>query len=223
MRRSPSRPRFLAGLSVLAATAAMLLVPAQQALAKAEPECAAGGVKIKAGASPATVSVNDTTTGTARQVVVTITGTTFAITPVDSAVLLDSATWCLKASTETRDGTGATGISTITNRTGVAQKIGYLVVFGVTSFADPVGTCWDSSVAADLQYIGPINTLGNGYQTGSGGGTCSNGRHEDRTIVRATDAASAANLCLAISGQLTATPLQAMGYATAPADFYICF
>ena len=122
MRQSPHRPRLLAGLAVLAATAAMLLIPAQQATAKADPECAAGGVKVVAGASPATVSVNDTTTSTGVQVVVSITGTTFAVTPVDSGVTLISATWCLKASTKTQNGTGTTGTSTITNGKGVTRR-----------------------------------------------------------------------------------------------------
>ena len=136
MRHLLHRAKFLTGLAVLAATAAMLL-PIQQAAAKATPECAPGGVKVPASSSPATVTVNDTRTGTGLPVVVAITGTgtTFDITPVDSDVTLTDASWCLKASTKTQNGTDTAGTSTIVNGKNVAQRIGYVVVYDVTSAA----------------------------------------------------------------------------------------
>jgi hypothetical protein len=117
------------------AAAAVVVLPTERAAAKATLECAGGGVKVAAGASPATVTVTDTTTGSGVQVRVTITGTSFAVAPVDSAVTLAGATWCLKASTKTQNGTGTAGASTIANGKGVTQAIGYLVVYGVTSQA----------------------------------------------------------------------------------------
>ena len=183
--------------------------------------CFAGGVKIKADSSPATVSVTDTTTSTAVQVVVTITGTTFAITPVDSSLTLTSATWCLKASTQTQNGTGTTGTRTITNKKGVTQKISYLVVYSLTS--DPIGSCWDNTgPAADLTYFGPINTLGNALTVASFDGTCTGDPFgPPRTIVRASDEAAAAALCTTL-GYTGARDLRDFGYVAAPADFWVC-
>jgi hypothetical protein len=56
-------------------------MPIEQGAAKTVPECAPGGVKVSAGASPATLTVNDTTTSAGVQVVVSITGTSFTVTP----------------------------------------------------------------------------------------------------------------------------------------------
>ena len=205
----------------------MLLIPAHQATAKAQPGCAAGGVKIKADASPATVTLNNTTTNIPVQVVVAIAGTTFAITPVDSSVTLTSASWCLKASTQTQNGAGATGTSTIANKKGVAQKISFLVVYGVTSssFVDPVGSCWASPIipSSDLRYDGPINTRANSVQSVPSDANCAGSTSTQRTVVRAPDVAGARVLCQQLTGfSDVINSLNGLGYESAPADFWMC-
>ena len=65
----------------------------------------------------------DTTTGDPIEVVVTITGTSFTIEPVDTSVTLVDASWCVKSSTRTNDGTGTSGQSESFNKKGVRQDL----------------------------------------------------------------------------------------------------
>lgn len=90
-------------------------------------------VKVKSDASPATVDVIDTRTGLPLSVVVTIAGKGFSIEPVDPAVVLTDANWCVKSSTKTNSGTGTEGYSTSTNKKGRVQNISYVVIYSVTS------------------------------------------------------------------------------------------
>ena len=135
-----ARFRLLTGPVLMATAAAMLLVPAGPATAKPAPGCAAGGVKVSAGASPTTVSVTDTTTGTGTQVVVTVSGTDFTIDSATGA--LTNASWCLKAGSQTQNGTGTFGTSAVVNKKGAPQAIALLVVYNVTSpFAGARAIC----------------------------------------------------------------------------------
>jgi hypothetical protein len=93
-------------------------------------------VKIDAGDSPATVDVPDTSGGTIS-VIVTITGTDIQIEAADPSVDLTDAQWCIKSSTNTNDGTGATGSSTSMNKKGIVQDVSYVVVYSVTSGPPP--------------------------------------------------------------------------------------
>jgi hypothetical protein len=225
MRYSRPRPRLLAGVAVLGATAAMLLVPAQQATAKAVPECGAGGVKVNAGESPATVTVNDTTTtGTSVQVIVTITGTRFTVTPVGSAVTLTSATWCLKASTKTQDGTGTTGTSAIKNSNNVAQKISYVTIYNVTTgFVSRCLMSTPSPQLIDLLITGPANTLDQVEFHQSINGSCSGSHTFNGTIVTASDQSSALIACDNIGrpGLSILRPMN-FNYPGADADWWLC-
>jgi hypothetical protein len=144
MLQSLSRSRLRTGVATLIAATAMLL-PIQHASA-ATAECPAGGVKVKAGSSPATVTVTDGSANANVQVVVTITGTSFRIASATGATLT-GANWCLKASTKIQTGSSTSGVSTITNGKGVAQKIGYVVVYGVAT-----------SAAHVTATVGPLDT-----------------------------------------------------------------
>jgi VCBS repeat-containing protein len=124
--------RALAGGAVLVAVAAVLMSNGPAA-SKAEPGCAAGGVKVSSTDSPASIAVKDTRTNTAIRAVVTIKGADFTIAPTSSSPDLANASWCLKASTKTQTGSGTTGTSNIRNQKGVPHAIGYLIVYGVTS------------------------------------------------------------------------------------------
>ena len=136
MHSSPARPRLLTGFALVVTAGALLLIPAGPTAAKASSECPTGGVKVMAGASPATVTVNDAATGTGVQVVVTITGSSFTIAPV--AGTQNDASWCLKASTRTQTGIGMSGANTdILNRIGSPHAIGYLVVYMVSTSHRP--------------------------------------------------------------------------------------
>lgn len=232
MHRPLTRSRLLLGCLQLLTAAALLLIPTLPAAAQAAPQCPAGGVKVEAGASPAAASVTDTRTGTGVSVRVTITGTDFTITPTYANVTLASASWCLKASTKTQNGTGTSGASAITNPRGIAQAISYLVVYTVTTSVDePVGTCWDSPTGFfDFQYNGPIDTFNNGFQTNSQDGTCTGGRIGPlKTVVQGPDQSTASALCLSVAGLANASNLQRMagspgfGFPAAPADYWVCF
>ena len=125
--------RLLTGPVLMATAAAMLLIPAGPATAKPAPGCAAGGVKVSASASPATISVTDTSTGSGTQTLVTVSGTGFTIASTTGG--LTSASWCLKAGSQTQNGTGTSGTSAVVNKKGAPQGIAYLVVYSVTSQA----------------------------------------------------------------------------------------
>lgn len=230
--RPLTRSRLLTGCLLLLTAAALQLAPTVPASATAVPECAAGGVKVKATPRPATINVTDTRTNTKVSVRVTITGTTFTITPTDANVTLDTASWCLKASTSTQNGTATSGASTIKNKQGIPQAISYLVVYTVTTGPiDPVGSCWDGEDGLnDYAYTGPVNTLNNAYQTASQDGTCTGGAILLHTVVQAPDQSAAQALCLSLAGLANATRLQNVfggdpptGFPAAPADYWSCF
>jgi hypothetical protein len=222
MHRPFSRLRLLTGsLALLLTAAAVLLTPAVPAAGKAEPGCPAGGVKVQSGASPATVTVNDTTTGAGVPVVVDITGTHFTITPQTGT--LDNAAWCLKASTKTQTGTGTTGTSTIKNKHGVPQDISYLVIYTVTTASDRPA-CWENSLdgISDFQYNGPINTAENGLFTNSDDGTCTGGGLATATVVQAPDQSAASALCQSLPIGLPDAEKLQNSFPAAPADYWAC-
>ena len=150
--------KALAGGAVLVAVAAVL-VSTGPAEGKAEPECAAGGIKVSSTASPATIRVNDTRTNTTVQAVVTITGTRFTIASADTSLSFANASWCLKSSTQTQTGAGITGGSNIRNKKGVAQAIGYLVVYGVTSVQPAAWTLTKSADPSSGSTVNPGDTI----------------------------------------------------------------
>jgi hypothetical protein len=225
MHRTLSQ-RTLATGAALLVTAAAMLIGTGPADAKAKPGCAAGGVKVEADASPATVTVNDTSTRTGVPVVVTITGDTFSIAPTSTGATLDSASWCLKASTKTKTGTGTTGTSApITNKHGTPHAIGYLVVYLVTTSTDLLNSCWDNTDNVDLLFIGPINTLHNAEFRDSLDGTCSGASlFITPTVVRAATKPAADALCISVteSAVVAEETLQFFGYSSAPADLWFC-
>jgi hypothetical protein len=175
--------RILLVAAMVAASTA-LAVPvagAGPAVTQCPPE---GGVKVLAADSPATISITDTRTNTAVDVVVTITGTTFTIAaPSGATYTLDTGSWCVKSSlksTSPSPGTGLTGTSPSTNRKGVTQSIGYVTIYGVTS-ATPSTTCFDQTASSvfgeqDLLLTGPVGQAANAYTTNSRDGSCSGGQ-----------------------------------------------
>ncbi len=109
------------------------------------------GVKVEDGSSPGTVQVYDQTTGTYISVVVTITGATFELTPVDPALTLVDAGWCVKSSTKVNYGTGVTGASESRNRNGVIQDISYVMLYWVkTGTPPPPTTCQELVQAGSI-------------------------------------------------------------------------
>lgn len=124
----------LVAASTGAAATAAVAVPATE---QCEP-----GVKLSAVDGPTTVSVLDTRTGQHVDVVVAIDGTDFTVTAAETTPLADymvtDASWCLKAATGTAvstDTTGAGGASTVVNRSGATQDIGYVTLYSVTTTA----------------------------------------------------------------------------------------
>ena len=115
-------------------------------------------VKVSADDSPATVTVTDTTTGNPIDVVVTITGTTFDVTPVDPAVVLTDASWCVKSSTATNSGSGTSGASTSLNKKGIVQDISYVVLYSVTS--EVIAPCNQSTASGGQGTTSTVYELG---------------------------------------------------------------
>jgi hypothetical protein len=182
-------------------------------------------VKVEAEDSPATISVTDTTTNTAVSVVLTITGSDFAITTPDGATYtLSSASWCVKSSLSTTDpspGTGLTGSSTSVNKKGVVQDIGYVTLYSVTT--TPATTCYDSTVAVnfDLVLVGLIDTAGNARSVSSTDGSCSGDPLQIGTFVAAADKAEADAKCQAVDRGNAQGALVSFGY-NAPSDYWVC-
>ena len=138
------------GLLALAPAAPALAAPTVApavAAAAATDHCVdhTTAAKVNVDDSPATVTVTDTTTGDPIEVVVTITGTTFEVTPVDPSITLVDASWCVKSSTGTNSGTGTEGASTSTNKKGVVQNISYVVLYSVSSEDTTIVPCNQSS------------------------------------------------------------------------------
>jgi len=133
-RISVVRGSVLSGLAVVIAAAGLMAIPTSSAWAGTL-QCfpSVGGAKVGASASPATVSVADSRTGSPVGLIVTITATTFTITPLDSSVTLTDALWCVKASTKTNSGSGVSGASTATNKRGVVQDISSVTIYSVTT------------------------------------------------------------------------------------------
>lgn len=157
--------RILLATGIVAALAATTLV-APAAAAPVTQQCSStGGVKVSADQSPATISVYDTTTDAPVDVVVTITGSAFTITaPNAASYTLDDASWCLKSSIKTAPatGTGTSGTSGAVNKKGVAQNIGYLMVYDVTTEATTV-SCYEgiNETDPDFRLVGAIGTVNN--------------------------------------------------------------
>lgn len=174
--------RMLLAALLVAAPTSLALDVAQAA--PASTQCpSTGGTKVLAVDSPSTVTVTDTRTGTPVDVVVTITGTTFAITaPTGATYTLETASWCVKSSLTTTDpsaGSGLTGTSPSVNKKGVLQNISYVTVYSVTTTA-PIPTCldglqtfgvdsWDIAVGApnSTGYDAEYRTSTDGSCTGS--------------------------------------------------------
>ena len=199
-----AQSRLVVGLVAATMTAATTLAPLAPAVAKATQQCPAGGVKVQVAQSPASVSVPDTTTGTSVPVLVTLRGPSFTVTATAGAAALETARWCVKASTQTNSGAGTTGVSNATNKRGAVHDISYVVLYSVTTAgAWPAPQCWGSSYTdqPDLLYVGPENVAS-----------------------PATDDTASA-LCRTLklvplgSGAFS---LNRIAYLTAPADAYYC-
>ena len=129
--------RILVAVALVAASTGAAATAAVPATEQCEP-----GVKLSAVDGPTTVSVPDTRTGQHVDVVVAIDGTDFTVTAAETTPLADyvvtDASWCLKAATGTAvstDTTGAGGASTVVNRSGATQDIGYVTLYSVTTTA----------------------------------------------------------------------------------------
>ncbi len=120
--------------------------------------------KVEDGASPATVTVTDSTTGDPVEVEVTITGTTFEVTPTDATITLDDASWCVKAANKSNAGTGTSGKSASTNKNGKTQDISYVVLYGVTSAPEePTGAvvgCDETQASGGFGVTTTVHELG---------------------------------------------------------------
>ena len=88
------------------------------------------------------------------------TPTTFTIESVDPNVVLANASWCVKSTTTTNNGTGTSGASTSTNKKGVVQAISYVVIYSVTS-EEPAEPC-DATTSSGGQGVAQttVHSLG---------------------------------------------------------------
>lgn len=154
-------------LAVLLALAPAAVLVAPGALAAPGGSAVAGhcadhttAVKVEADTSPATVTVLDATTGDLVEVTVTISGTTFDLTPNDPEVTLVDASWCVKASTSSAAGTGTSGASQSTNHRGKVQDISYVVVYGVASEDKTVVPCNEQQASGGEGVTTTVHELG---------------------------------------------------------------
>lgn len=159
--------RVRSTLAVLLALAPAAVLVAPGALASPGGSTVAGhcadhttAAKVEAGASPATVTVVDSTTGDLVEVLVTISGTTFELTPTDPEVTLVDGSWCVKASNESAAGSGTTGASQSTNHKGMVQDISYVAVYGVTSEDTTVVPCNEQLASGGQGVTTTIHELG---------------------------------------------------------------
>jgi hypothetical protein len=185
-----------------------------------------GGVKIEASESPATVTVTDTTTGNPVDVVVTITDSTFEITPAEGDSTFAGATWCAKSATKASAGTGTTGSSPSTNKHGIPQDIGYVVLYGVSTEGPAESTCYHSDLASyDFELTGPIDAAHNGTVYASTRGQCLGEPYQTVTVVSAPAGQAEADAKCTALGQGTGIgPLtsEAFQYVNAPSDWWWC-
>jgi hypothetical protein len=126
--------RLLGCIAALACAAVPFTVAIDHAAATTAQCASPTGVKVNAGDSPATVIVEDTTMAhpIVAPVLVTITGTTFTVASTEADVTATVNNWCVKSSTSANFGTGNSGASTATNKKGVVQDIGYVVLLDVS-------------------------------------------------------------------------------------------
>ena len=135
--------RILVAVVLIAAStgAAATSAVAAPAMEQCDP-----GIRLSAAHGTTTASVLDTRTGEHVDVVVVIDGTEFTIAAAQTTPTADytvtDASWCLKAATGTAvstDTTGAGGTSTVVNRRGARQDIGYVTLYSVTTTATTPG------------------------------------------------------------------------------------
>jgi len=160
MATSTARLRAFAGLIALIGASFTLLAPPAGATTS---HCQGhtSEVKVEAEDSPATVMVENTTTGQPIQVVVTITGTGFTVRATDPSVVLANAEWCVKSSTRTNVGTGTTGQSESFNKRGVRQAISYVVIYSVTSqSSSPPQQCNQTTTSGGQGVTETLHELG---------------------------------------------------------------
>ena len=214
--------------AALVAGCTAVVAPAASA-GPATSQCPSGGVKVAVDESPATVSVMDSTTAAPVSIVVTITGPTFEISAAtDTATPPLDATWCVKSSTKVTapsPGTGLTGHSPSTNKKGVAQNIGHVVVYTVTTLP-AVTACYDNDSDEGNGDLSVVDTLGTQWNTwifSSLDGSCSGDVWQGASVVAAADEAAAVATCTAIAGEPdTAKLLSSWSYVGAPADWWMC-
>ncbi len=219
--------RILLALSMVVALTAFA-VPVANAGPGTAAQCPTnGGVKVSAADSPATISVTDTATNSGVSVVVTITGSEFAITaPGAATYTLSTASWCVKSAlskTNPSPGDGLTGISPSIKKN-VAQDIGYVLVYSVTTAV--TRPCLDSPAGyRDLLKTGPINVADNAEFHFSSDGSCAGAPYSVRvSLVSATDMTAAEASCDAL-GDATWRPAFNVAelYDGAPSDWYACY
>ena len=87
------------------------------------------------------------------------TPTTFTIESVDPNVVLANASWCVKSTTTTNNGTGTSGASTSTNKEGVVQAISYVVICSVTS-EEPAEPCNATTSSGGQGVTTTVHSLG---------------------------------------------------------------
>jgi len=193
--------------------------------APATAQCAesAGSVKVESSASPATVTVTDLLTGNPIDVVVTISGPSFTIIPLNATAPLANAAWCVKSSTETNAGTGTSGQTTAVNKHGVLHDIGYVVVYSVST--TPKAVCWRSSGrAVDFKYFAPVDRFGNAENYTSHDGTCSGSVFTHNiTVVSAPNSFTAATKCASLGALYQSSRLHLSDiWPAAPTDYWAC-
>lgn len=186
---------------------------------------AAGGVKVLAAESPATIAVTDTRTNTSVDVVVTITGTTFTIAPAtggsNAPHALVTTSWCVKSalkSTDPSPGTTLSGSGPSYNKQGIQQDIGYVTVYTATT-----GTCYPGGVYGDIAVSEPVGPFSPAAFYPSTDGTCSGpyGYSPNKFAVTSAPERGTAESFCSDFGTVWST-LQAYGYSSVPSDWWLC-
>jgi hypothetical protein len=213
--------RRMAGMALVVISLVFAVPTAGAAPASAQCDAQAGSVKVESSASPATVTVTDLLTGDAINVVVTISGPSFTIVPLNATGPLANAAWCVKSATDTNAGTGTSGQSTSVNKHGIVHDIGYVVVYSVST--TPKSVCWRSSGrAVDFKYFGPIDRFGNAENYTTHDGTCSGSVFTHNiTVVSAPNSITAATKCASLGALYPRLHLADI-WPAAPSDYWAC-
>jgi hypothetical protein len=213
--------RRMAGMALVVVSFVFAVPAAGATPASAQCAAQAGSVKVESSASPATVTVTDLLTGDPINVVVTISGPSFTIVPLNSTAPLANAAWCVKSATETNSGTGTSGQTTSVNKHGVLHDIGYVVVYSVST--TPKAVCWRSSGrAVDFKYFGPIDRFGNAENYTSHDGACSGSVFTHNiTVVSAPNSITAATKCASLGALYPRLHLADI-WPAAPSDYWAC-